>query len=174
MGDEALKKKKKIPGGHKGYVTKTLERIQSLLDRFEPTVVNQLKSYRIALEEKLKILVDEILGLLKEDQIEEEIEESGNLRESIHEMMVKMDEVLLAEVENNSDKSNSHSVTPNSFSDGLGVKAKLPKISLKRFHGDPMLFSPFWDSFVSAVDENQALSDLSVMTKCMINNRTDA
>ena len=135
MGDEALKKKKKIPGGHKGYVTKTLERIQSLLDRFEPTVVK---------------------------------------RESIHEMMVKMDEVLLAEVENNSDKSNSHSVTPNSFSDGLGVKAKLPKISLKRFHGDPMLFSPFWDSFVSAVDENQALSDLSVMTKCMINNRTDA
>ena len=61
-------------------MTKTLERIQSLLDRFEPTVVNQLKSYRIALEEKLKILGsldDEILGLLKEDQIEEEIEETG-------------------------------------------------------------------------------------------------
>ena len=56
MGDEDLKKKKKIRGGHKGYVTKTLERIQSLLDRFEPTVVNQLKKYRIALEEKLKIL----------------------------------------------------------------------------------------------------------------------
>ena len=163
MGDEDLKKKKKIRGGHKGYVTKTLERIQSLLDRFEPTVVNQLKTYRIALEEKLKILGsldDEILGLLKEDQIEEEIEETGNFRESIHEMNVKIDEVLLAEVENNSDKSNSHSVTSNSFSYGLGVKAKLPKISLKRFHGDPMLFSPFWDSFVSAVYENQALSDV--------------
>ena len=109
MGDEDLKKKKKIRGGHNGYVTKTLERIQSLLDRFEPTMVNQLKTYRIALEEKLKILGsldDEILGLLKEDQIEEEIEETGNFRESIHEMMVKIDEVLLAEVENNSDKYN--------------------------------------------------------------------
>ena len=104
MGDEDLKKKKKIRGGHKGYVTKTLERIQSLLNRFEPTVVNQLKTYRIALEEKLKILGsldDEILGLLKEDQIEEEIEETGHFRGSIHEMMVKIDEVLLAEVENN-------------------------------------------------------------------------
>ena len=163
MGDEDLKKKKKIRRGHKGYVTKTLERIQSLLDRFEPTVVNLLKTYRIALEEKLKILGsldDEILGLLKEDQIEEEIEETGNFRESIHEMMVKIDEVLLAEVENNSDKSNSPSVTSDSFSYGLGVKAKLRKISLKRFHEDPMLFSPFWDSFVSAVDKNQALSDV--------------
>ena len=162
MGDEDLKKKK-IRGGLSGYVTKTLERIQSLLDRFEPTVVNQLKTYRIALEEKLKILGsldDEILGLLKEDQIEAEIEETGNFRESIHEMMVKIDEVLPTEVENNSDKSNSHSVTSNSFSFGLGVKAKLPTISLKRFHGDAMLFSPFWDSFVSAVDENQALSDV--------------
>ena len=72
--------------------------------------------------------------------------------------MVTIDEVLHSQVENTSDKSKSHSVTSNSFSDGLGVKAKLPKIFLKRFHGDPMLFSPFWDSFVSAVDENQALS----------------
>ena len=85
MGDEDLKKKKKIQGGHKGYVKRMIEKIQSLLDHFEPDVVNQLKTYRIALEEKLKILGgldDEILGLLKEDQIEEEI---GNFRESIHE-----------------------------------------------------------------------------------------
>ena len=83
----------------------------------------------------------------------------------MHEMMVKIDEVLLAELETNSDTcksvvSNSLSVTCNSFSDGLGLKEKLPKISLKRFHGDPMLLSPFWDSFVSGVDENHALSDV--------------
>ena len=163
MGDEDLKKKKKIQGGHKGYVTRMIEKIQSLLDHFEPDVVNQLKTYRIALEEKLKILGgldDEILGLLKEDQIEEEIEETGNFRESIHEMIVKIDEVLLAEVENISDKSNSNSHSEISNSLGLRVKTKLPKLSLKKFHGEAMLFSPFWDSFVSAVDENQTLSDV--------------
>lgn len=77
--------------------------MQSLLDHFEPDVVNQLSTHRIALEEKLKILGgrdDEILGLLKEDQIEEEIEETENFRESIHEMIVKIDEILVAEVEN--------------------------------------------------------------------------
>ena len=163
MGDEDLKKKKKIRGGHKGYVTRMIEKIQSLLDHFEPDVVNQLKTYRIALEEKLKILGglnDEILGLLEEDQIEEEIEETGNFRESIHEMIVKIDEVLLAEVENISDNSNSNPHSEISNSLGLRVKAKLPKLSLKKVHGEAMLFSPFWDSFVSAVDENQTLSDV--------------
>ena len=93
MGDEDLKKKKKIRG-HKGYVTRMTEKIPSLLDHFEPDVVNQLKTYRTALEEKLKILGglhNETLGLLKEDQIEEKIEETGNFRESIHEMIVKID-----------------------------------------------------------------------------------
>ena len=126
-------------------------------------MVNQLKTNRIALEEKLKILGgldDEILGLLKEDQIDEEIEETGNFREFIHEMTVKIDEVLFAEVESISDKSisNSHSEISNSL--GLRAKAKLPKLSLKKFHGEAMLFSPFWDSFVSAVDENQTLFDV--------------
>ena len=122
--------------------------MQSLLDHFEPDVVNQLRTHRIALEEKLKILGgldDEILGLLKEDQIEEEIEETENFRESIHEMIVKIDEMLVAEVENIWDKSNSNSHS------GLRAKAKLS-------HGEAMLFLPFWHSFVSAVDENQTLS----------------
>ena len=119
--------------------------MQSLLDHFEPDVVNQLRTQRIALEEKLKILRgldDEILGQLKEDQIEEETE---NFRESIHEMIVKIDEMLVAEVENIWDKSNSNSHS------GLRAKAKLS-------HGEAMLFLPFWHSFVSAVDENQTLS----------------
>jgi len=48
-------------------------------------------------------------------------------------MMVKIDEVLLAEVENSSDKSisSSHSVTSTSFIKGPGLKAKLPKSSQK-------------------------------------------
>lgn len=31
--------------------------------------------------------------------------------------------------------------------------------SEKRFYGEPMLFSSFWGSFLSAVDKNQTLSD---------------
>ena len=166
MSDEELKKKRRIRGGHKGYVTTTLEKVQALLNEFEPTLANQLKTYRIALTEKLNILGaldDEILALMKEEHIEDEIKETGTFRESIHQMIVEIDETLHAlelEKAGHSDKSISHS-NSNSFTESLGAgKAKLPKITLKKFYGDPISFSPFWDSFASAVDDNCSLSDV--------------
>ena len=140
MADEELKKKKKIRGGHKGYVTTTLEKVEALLDDFEISVANQVKTHRIALTEKLDILGaldDEILTLITEEQIEDEISETGIFRESIHQMIVRIDETLNAvEVENSvlTDKSISHYPSnSNSFTEGLGaVKAKLPKIILKK------------------------------------------
>ena len=80
MGDEELKKKKKIRGGHKGYVTITLEKAQALLDEFELSVANQVKTYRIALTENLNILSalnEEFLTLITEEYIEDEIRETA-------------------------------------------------------------------------------------------------
>ncbi len=54
--EQQLKKKRRIRGGHKAYITSTLEKIQGLLLEFEPSTSNQLKTYRIALTEKLKVL----------------------------------------------------------------------------------------------------------------------
>ena len=63
-----------------------------------------MKTYRIALTEKLDILGaldDEILTLIAEENIEDEISETGIFRESIHQMIVQIDEALNAvEVEN--------------------------------------------------------------------------
>ena len=170
MADEELKKKKRIRGGHKGYVTTTLEKVQGLLDNFAFSAANQVKTYRIALTEKLDILGvldDEILTLIAEGNIEDKISETGIFRESIHQMIVQIDEALNAvEVENSghTDKSISHypsNSNSNSFTESLGAgKAKLPKIILKKFHGDPICFTPFWDSFRSAVDDNPCLSDV--------------
>ena len=39
-------------------------------------------------------------------------------------------------------------------------KTKLPKLSLPRFSGDPTMWMPFWDSFSSAIDENNDLNDV--------------
>jgi len=50
-----------------------------------------LKTYRIALTEKLDILGaldNEILTLITEEQIKDEISETGIFRESIHQMIV--------------------------------------------------------------------------------------
>ena len=149
MADEELKKKRKIREGHKGYVTTTLEKVKALLDEFEPPLANQLRTYRIALTEKLNVLGaldDEILALITEEHIEDEIKGTGNFRESIHQIMVEIDETLNAvelEKAGNTDKS-----IPLSNSNSL------------KFHGDPISFNPFLDSFASAVDDNSGLSDV--------------
>ena len=103
-----------------------------MLDDFELSVANQVKTYRIALTEKLNILSaldEEILTLITEEYIEDEIRETGIFSESIHEMIVRIDETLNAvEVENSeyTDKSTSHYPSnSNSFTEGLGAGLSL-------------------------------------------------
>ena len=122
-------------------MTTILEKVQALLDNFELSAANQVKTYRIAITEKSDILGaldDEILTLIKEEHIEDEIIEIEIFKESIHQMIVQIDEALDAvEVENSgpTDKSISHNPSNSNsylFTEGVGAgKAKLPKIILK-------------------------------------------
>ena len=41
-------------------------------------------------------------------------------------------------------------------------KTKLPKLVLPRFSGNPAKWTPFWDSFSSAIDENADLNDMDI------------
>ena len=50
-----------------------------------------------------------------------------------------------------------------SQSNDLGIKAKLPKINLRPFSGDPINLQPFLDSFKSAIDDNKKLSSIDKM-----------
>ena len=70
---EAVKKKKKVRGGHKSYVTSTINSVNEFLESYEPAMVNQLKRYRVALNERLEILTtldNEIVELVDERDIE--------------------------------------------------------------------------------------------------------
>ena len=97
----------------------------------------------LLLRQKLNVLGalgDEILALMTEKHIEDEIKETGNFRESIHQMIVEIDKFLNAvdlEKAGNTDKSIPLS-NSNSFTERLGIrKAKLPKINLKKFYVIP-------------------------------------
>ena len=41
-----------------------------------------------------------------------------------------------------------------------GGKVKLPKLSLRKFSGDPTAWTPFWDSYESAIHRNPDLTDI--------------
>ena len=88
---EAVKRKKKVRGGHKSYVTSTINSVNELLESYEPAMANQLKRYIVALNERLEIFItldNEIVELVDEKDIEQEITDSIVYRESIHKVWI--------------------------------------------------------------------------------------
>ena len=126
-------------------------------------MANQLKRYRVALNERLEILTtldNEIVELVDEKDIEQEITDSAVFRESIHKVLLDIEEKLSSNVDTSSDKSlNSSSINlgEGSQSNDSEIKAKLPKINLLPFSGDPINFQPFFDSFKSAIDDKKII-----------------
>ncbi|CAB4026330.1 Hypothetical predicted protein [Paramuricea clavata] len=145
MSEEATKKRK-IRGGHRTSTKRTINASSTILDDFDPSnkqLTEKLLQQKITLKEKLDILQNldnDILAITEEKDIEREIEESDLLRETIHATIVRIDSVYYT----------SHS----------SAKIKLPKLSLKKFKGDIKEWTPFWDSYTSAIHDNLDLSDI--------------
>ena len=98
----------------------------------------------------IKALDDEILGLVDNDDVETEILEAGEYSRGIIKTTVAISrwkKSLGQEAKAPNMNSSSH--------------AKLPKLKLKQFNGDPLTFQSFWDSFTSAVDQNDSLDDVT-------------
>ena len=63
----------------------------------------------------------------------------------------------------------STSTTKDKMEAGVKMKprtsnAKLPKLKLKTFGGDPLCFQSFWDTFESAVDNDKSLDNITKFT----------
>ncbi|CAB4040922.1 Hypothetical predicted protein [Paramuricea clavata] len=59
--------------------------------------------------------------------------------------------------EGTQEEGNSHNSSTISH---LSAKIKLPKLSLKKFKGDIKEWTPFWNSYTSAIYDNPDLSDI--------------
>ena len=167
MSEEATKKRK-IRGGHRTSTKRTINASSTILDDFDPSnkqLTEKLLQQRITLKEKLDILQNldnDILAITEEKYIEREIEESDLLRERIHATIVRIDSVvspisLSPSPEGTQEKGNYHNSSTISHS---SAKIKLPKLSLKKFKGDIKEWTPFWDSYTSAIHDNPDLSDI--------------
>ena len=66
------------------------------------------------------------------------------------------------------------SVSPESAGNSQGclskvyTHAKLPKLELRKFHGNPIEWYPFWDSFESAVHKNPNLCRVDKFSKSLL------
>ena len=172
MGE--LLKLKKIRGGHRGYTSKIIGRIEQADDDEK-----SLKQIEMQLQEKLEVLgtLDkQILALVTEkelakeetedtedeDECLKEIEESGGVKEKINMALLTIQEKLTQKEQRFGMRRSESQISVDSLNSTSSqvrkVRAKLPKLELTKFSGRPQDWQEFWDGFVSAVHGNEELS----------------
>ena len=127
--------------------------------------MRKLKLLRTSLQTKcseLQVLDRDIVELLGDvSKIDSDVSESCELISVIQECMVDLESALTAqESQGKNQQSNSleSAGTAQGHLQAVRTHAKLPKLELKKFHGNPIEWYPFWESFESAVHKNSNLS----------------
>ena len=104
----------------------------------------------------LENLNDKIWDLLEVDEETwPDMNESGDFQRYILKTAIRIEKYL----KQNLNESSICIEKPASKSN-FSVSAKLPKLTLPKYSGNPMTFQPLWDSFNSAIHYNQILNDI--------------
>ena len=153
-------KKKRIRAGHRSSATRMLTQVEESLAASPPDVA-RLSQLKLSLQEKLetlKLLDGEIVDLTEENHLADEIEQADGFKERIYAAMVRIDSQMTVPV--TSESAPSAVDTPHSPAAPRGNRIKLPKLTLRPFNGDVTTWTTFWDSYESAIHNNDNLSDI--------------
>ena len=138
--------------GHRSYVTRVTKQVDDILRDYHEEQSDDLRGKKLVLTEKLNILEqldNDIMAYLSdEDAIEDEIVHSSDIRSGIHDYIVRIDS-----------KVERKSVFPAASYERKDNNAKLPKLTLQSFGGDPIEFHTWWDNFKAAVHENDSIGN---------------
>lgn len=176
---DELTKKRRTRAGHRGSATKIATKIkESLANASETTQTdkNVLKQLKDTLSEKLealKLLDTEIVEILSnseaedaEQQLEREIQEADDTRSELRKIILDVNDTLgdalpppPRPLQHQDGESTSLNSSINAVPKQI-VRAKLPKLEVKRFGGKIQEWQEFWDSFDSSVNQNDALSEV--------------
>ena len=172
MGDFA--KKRNIRNAHRGYATKEFQMIETAIAEESENKITLLQDIKENLAETMKILgtlTEEILGLLEKDKdIEHEIADWNKFRRDIRKGIQKIEDYHKPTSRSASEQISNPPPTANQ---ALGtqqttcnqtVRARLPKLELKKFYGSVADWQSFWDAFRNAVHANSQLSEIDKLT----------
>ena len=149
--------------GHRAFVTKTIGEVNTELELEEPDEEN-LQSLQKSLSEKietLSILDDEILETLEQEtEINNEIDKSSKIRRDIQKTIFAVDKFFKNKDNYSGRRGSVINRMSQSFNNPFQSNAKLPKLSIKTFSGDPIEYQSFWDSVEAVVHANCSLDDI--------------
>ena len=136
------------------------------MDRFVPNEKKDLLKFKKNFEEKATILKEldgkilEIVIVSSEGEEEplKEADEAASVMDEIDDKIIQIQ--LKMEPKSISPAISVESIaTDFSATSRKAVSAKLPKLELQQFDGKPQNWFEFWDSFCSAVEDNEDLSE---------------
>ena len=156
-----IEQKKRIHSGHQISAEKMVTQVYDTLGE---TSVNLLKlnQLKTAISIKLDTLVqldEQLLRLLTDEkEISDEIVETDGWRGKLELAIIDAEAALFPSPthKSSSTSASSPSRTP-SLSCVTVPNAKLSKLMLNNFEGDPTTCVPFWDSFESTIHNNPQL-----------------
>ena len=154
-----VKKKKQVRHGHKNHVRKAIKQAKEFTQGYDgenEEIEAELKACKEVLVEKLVVLKEldeEILGLTEENDIEEEINTSGDFSKQIKKCIIEIDNCNALRRNAKVSQENKPAEQNATIS-----SVKLPKITIKKFDGKPVHWTTFWDSYNVTVHLNESLS----------------
>lgn len=169
---ERLTRLRAIRGAQRSTVTKNVGKVNDIIGDEEFVSSEQIQQLQVIsrlLETKLKILegIDqEVLSLCNVDEIPQEIEESEKYVEKAITCQKRISDVSqqnAGETQESNPLAGLIQAIPGVVPPPTPtnpVKAKLPKLVLPKFRGDVTTWMGFWDSYKSAVHNNESLSKI--------------
>ena len=155
----------KSRAGYRANLTAVLNSIDQILSKFVETKLAELRGLRSVLNErflKLQEIDDLIYQRFVDDpgttqeKLETEACAASEIAIRVQTTLFRMQELL-----DRREVVVSANDVAISASDRAGqARAKLPKISLEKFTGNPELWYAFWDSFSSLIDDNADLNEI--------------
>ena len=125
------------------------------------TIQSQLKDK----QKKLDRLDDEILGLISEegeaDDCVKEGKEAGQFRSKVKAAIMQIQDRLDRKLQRS---GSIESLSSTATLITRKVRARLPKLDMRKFSGKPYDWQEFWDAFRSSVHENEELCQVDKFT----------
>ena len=90
-----------------------------------------------------------------DEEVENEIEQADEFKDSLYAHMVRLESASSVSI------MSMDSIVPAIFMPAPGSQISLPKLSIEPYDGEITKWTPFWDSYVSAIQKNAGLSDVN-------------
>ena len=164
--EQKLKKTIQIRNGHRLHVKKTISLIHELTSTEEEKSIARLQAWKVELvkqQQRIETLDAEIEDLIIDDpSIEQEILNKYKFSALIQETVCFVNSFLSKSSASASPEiiTSAASATVQKQAACSSTKVKLPKFSLPSFAGDATQWISFWDSFASAIHDNNDLNNI--------------